>query len=93
MPAGATASHRATTARTAAIVHVEGDLKVHVPVVGRSVERVIVNDLRQYIVDEVSGIPDLRDEPQAACCSQTLSIWVIPSSIPPARTSMSAVVS
>ncbi len=41
------------------IVHVEGDLKVRVPIVGRSVERVIVTDLRQYIRDELTGIPDL----------------------------------
>jgi len=41
------------------IVHVEGDLRVRVPLVGRSVERVIVTDLRQYIRDELAGIPDL----------------------------------
>ncbi len=41
------------------IVHVEGDLKVRVPIVGRSVERVIVTDLRRYIRDELAGIPDL----------------------------------
>jgi len=41
------------------IVHVEGDLRVRAPIVGRSVERVIVTDLRQYIRDELAGIPDL----------------------------------
>ena len=41
------------------IVYVEGDLRVRVPLVGRSVERVIVTDLRQYIRDELAGIPDL----------------------------------
>ncbi len=41
------------------LVTVEGDLKVHVPIVGRSVERVIGSDLRAYIADEVSSIPDL----------------------------------
>jgi hypothetical protein len=41
------------------VVHVEGELKVRVPIVGRSVEKVIVTDLRQYIVDEVASIPDL----------------------------------
>ena len=41
------------------IAHVEGDLRVRVPIVGRSVERVIVTDLRQYIRDELAGIPDL----------------------------------
>ena len=39
-------------------VEVEGDLKVRVPIVGRSVERVIVGDLRAYIADEVIGIAD-----------------------------------
>lgn len=39
-------------------VEVEGDLKIRVPIVGRSVERVIVADLRAYIADEVAGIPD-----------------------------------
>jgi len=41
------------------LVTVEGDLKVQVPIVGRSVERVIVSDLCAYIADEVSSIPDL----------------------------------
>lgn len=40
------------------LVHVDGDLSVHVPIVGRSVERVIVSDLRHYIEDEVASIPD-----------------------------------
>jgi len=40
------------------VVSVEGDLKVHVPIVGRSVERVIVSGLRSYIEDEVAGIAD-----------------------------------
>jgi hypothetical protein len=38
-------------------VEVEGELKVRVPLVGRSVERVIVADLRGYIAEEVAGIP------------------------------------
>jgi Protein of unknown function (DUF2505) len=37
-------------------VKVEGDLKVRVPIVGRSVEKVIVGGLRTYIADEVAGI-------------------------------------
>jgi len=37
-------------------VEVEGDLKVRVPLVGRSVEKVILGDLRAYITDEVAGI-------------------------------------
>jgi hypothetical protein len=37
-------------------VEVEGDVKVRVPLVGRSVEKVIVGDLRAYIADEVAGI-------------------------------------
>ncbi len=39
-------------------VEVEGDLKIRVPIVGRSVERVIVSDLRAYIDDEVARIAD-----------------------------------
>jgi hypothetical protein len=31
---------------------------VHVPIVGRSVERVIVSGLARYIEDEVASIPD-----------------------------------
>ena len=40
-------------------MHVEGDLKVRVPIVGRSVEKVIVTDLHEYITDEVARIADL----------------------------------
>jgi hypothetical protein len=40
------------------LVEVEGELKVRVPLVGRSVEKVIVGDLRAYIADEVRGIAD-----------------------------------
>ncbi len=40
------------------VVEVEGDLRIRVPLVGRSVEKVIVGDLRAYIVDEVAGIAD-----------------------------------
>jgi hypothetical protein len=39
-------------------VAVEGELKVRVPIVGRSVEKVIVTDLRAYIADEVAGLVD-----------------------------------
>jgi hypothetical protein len=39
----------------ACVVEVEGDLRVRVPIVGRSVEKVIVGDLRAYIADEVAG--------------------------------------
>lgn len=38
------------------VVRVEGDLRVHVPIVGRSVERTLVTDLRRYIEDEVSSL-------------------------------------
>jgi hypothetical protein len=40
------------------VVEVEGDLKIRVPIVGRSVEKVIVGDLQAYIADEVAGIAD-----------------------------------
>ncbi len=39
-------------------VEVEGDLRVRVPIVGRSVEKVIVGDLHAYIADEVAGIAE-----------------------------------
>jgi hypothetical protein len=42
-------------------VEVAGDLKVRVPIVGRSVERVIVSGLQAYIADEVARIPDWED--------------------------------
>lgn len=47
----------AATSSTTSVT-VEGDLKVHVPIVGRSVERVIVTGLRSYIEAEVASIPD-----------------------------------
>jgi hypothetical protein len=37
-------------------VEIDGDLQVRVPIVGRSVEKVIVGGLRAYIADEVAGI-------------------------------------
>jgi Protein of unknown function (DUF2505) len=44
---------------TSAVVNVEGHLKVHVPFVGGTVERVIVKGLQSYIDAEVTSIPDL----------------------------------
>jgi Protein of unknown function (DUF2505) len=41
------------------VVGIEGELKVHVPVLGRSVEKVIVSGLRKYFEAEVLTIPDL----------------------------------
>ena len=38
------------------VVVVEGELKVHVPIVGRTAERVIVSDLGAYLEDEVASI-------------------------------------
>jgi hypothetical protein len=40
------------------VVTVQGELKVRVPIVGRSVERVIVSGLRRYIEAEVASLPD-----------------------------------
>jgi hypothetical protein len=40
------------------VVTVDGEMKVHVPLVGRTVERVIVSGLRSYIGEEVSGLAD-----------------------------------
>jgi hypothetical protein len=42
-----------------AVIKVEGDLKVHFPIVGRTVERVIVSGLRKYIAAEVASLPDV----------------------------------
>ena len=39
------------------VIAVDGELDVHVPIVGRSVERVIVPGLQSYLVDEVATIP------------------------------------
>jgi hypothetical protein len=40
-------------------IAIEGELKVHVPLVGGTVERVIVSGLRSYIGYEVTLIPDV----------------------------------
>ena len=40
------------------VVAADGELKVHVPVVGRSVERVIVSGLQSYLEDEAATIPE-----------------------------------
>ena len=53
------------------VVEVEGDLKVRVPIVGRSVERVIVADLRAYIADEVAGIAGLAGLTLSAPAART----------------------
>jgi hypothetical protein len=42
-----------------AVVTIEGQLKVHVPFVGGTVERVIVKGLQSYIGAEVASIPDV----------------------------------
>jgi hypothetical protein len=44
---------------TSSVVSLEGDLKVHVPLLGKSVEKVIVSGLRNYFRAEVLTIPDL----------------------------------
>lgn len=46
-------------AEESSVVGIEGDLKVHVPLLGKSVERVIVSGLRKYFEAEVLTIPDL----------------------------------
>ena len=52
--AGAGADAGAST-----VVGIDGELKVHIPVLGKSVERVIVSGLRKYFEAEVLTIPDL----------------------------------
>ncbi len=69
----------------AAVVTVDGDLVVHVPIVGRSVEKAIVSGLRSYIATEVESLPDFTPP--------ISSSWAIPSSMPVVNTSMSSVVS
>ncbi len=39
------------------VVHVEGDLKVHVPFVGGKVERAVVSGLRGYLEEQVASLP------------------------------------
>jgi hypothetical protein len=46
-------------APSSSVVSIEGDLKVHVPLLGKSVEKVIVSGLRKYFEAEVLTIPDL----------------------------------
>lgn len=46
-----------------AVVGIEGDLTVRVPLLGKSVERVIVSGLRSYFEAEVLTIPDLDVRP------------------------------
>jgi hypothetical protein len=41
------------------LIGVEGEIKVHVLLVGRTVEGVIVAGLKKYIAGEVAGIPDV----------------------------------
>ena len=73
-------------------VEVEGELKVRVPIVGRSVEKVIVNGPAGLHRRRGGRHRRLgRADPQPPGWSHTLSIWVMPSSMPPARMSMSAV--
>jgi hypothetical protein len=56
--AGAGTGTGAAAGAKGTIVGVEGALTVHVPFVGRSVERSIVSGLRNYIESEVASIPD-----------------------------------
>jgi hypothetical protein len=41
-----------------AVITIEGDLKVHVFLVSRTVEQMIVNGLRAYLAAEMSTLPD-----------------------------------
>jgi hypothetical protein len=42
----------------ATVITIAGDLSVHVFLVGRTVEQIIVNGLRQYLEAEISTLPD-----------------------------------
>ena len=86
-----------------AIVTVEGELSVHVPLVGRSVEKVIVSGVRSYIADEMAGLPDVhplvvggrrnRGLKRGHSYGHNFKSCDMPSSIPWTRTSRSSVVS
>lgn len=45
------------TTRNSAVITVAGELKVHVPIVGRTVERTIESGLHAYIEKEVASLP------------------------------------
>jgi hypothetical protein len=48
--------HEGHVGPESAIIKIEGDLKVRVPFVGGTVERVIISGLRSYIVHEAAGL-------------------------------------
>jgi hypothetical protein len=50
--------HEGHVGPDSAIIKIEGDLKVKVPFVGGTVEKVIVNGLRTYIAHEAAGLTD-----------------------------------
>jgi hypothetical protein len=50
--------HEGHVGPDSAIINIEGELKVKVPFVGGTVERVIVSGLRTYIAHEAAGLPD-----------------------------------
>jgi Protein of unknown function (DUF2505) len=43
------------------VITIEGDLKVHVFLVSRTVEQMIVNGLRSYLTAEVATLPDFTE--------------------------------
>jgi hypothetical protein len=47
-----------STGSDSTVVTIEGDLNVHVFLVSRTVEQLIVNGLRSYLSAEVSTLPD-----------------------------------
>jgi hypothetical protein len=47
-----------STGPDSAVITIEGDLKVHVFLVSRTVEQMIVNGLRAYLAAEVATLPD-----------------------------------
>jgi hypothetical protein len=48
------------TGADSCVITIEGDLKVHVFLVSRTVEQLIVNGLRTYLAAEASSLPEFR---------------------------------
>jgi hypothetical protein len=55
---GAFRFEQGSTGPDSSVITIEGDLKVHVFLVSRTVEQMIVNGLRAYLAAEVATLPD-----------------------------------
>jgi hypothetical protein len=57
---GSSVFSEGATGPESTVITFEGDLKVHVFLVGRTVEQMIVTGLRTYLVTEMAGLPDFK---------------------------------